>query len=297
MKTILKGTGVALITPFRRYGTVDFNSLNRLIENVIDNGVDFLVVMGTTGEAATLSEDERNAIISFTVENVNKRLPIVLGVGGNNTQHIVDVLKSDGFNGVDAILSVAPYYNKPGQKGIYSHYKAIAAASHLPVILYNVPGRTSVNIEADTCLKLANDFDNIIGIKEASGNISQCMQILKNRPKDFLLFSGDDLLTYPLMALGADGVISVVANALPKQFSDMVNLMLKKNYNDALKIHYKLIDFINLLFVEGNPAGVKAALEILGLINNNLRLPLTKVSKLTYSNLSNSIKEILDSEK
>lgn len=290
MRTILKGTGVALVTPFRKYGTIDFNSLNRLIESVIKNGVDFLVVLGTTGEAATLSKDERNAVINFTIENVNKRLPIVLGLGGNNTQHIVDELKSDKLNDIDAILSVAPFYNKPSQKGIYLHYKAIAAVSPLPVIMYNVPGRTSVNIQADTAVKIAHDFDNIIGIKEASGNMAQCMQILKNRPKDFLLFSGDDLLTYPLMALGANGVISVVANAMPKQFSDMVNFLLDKNFKDALKIHYKLIELINLLFVEGNPAGVKAALEITGIIENSLRLPLTKVSKSTYKSIENILK-------
>ncbi len=281
----LKGTGVAIVTPFHKYGTIDFSSLGNILEHIINNGINYIVVLGTTGEAATLSKDEKNAVTNYVIDTVNKRVPIVVGIGGNNTQEVVNSIKSSNFEGIDAILSVAPYYNKPQQKGIYMHYKTIASVSPVPIILYNVPGRTSVNIAAVTTLKLANDIENIIGIKEASGNLSQCMEIIKNKPEDFLVISGDDLLTLPLLALGADGVISVVANAFPKEFSEMVQLGLNGDFKKALQIHYELTDIIKDLFSDGNPSGIKAALNILGLSKNHLRLPLVKVNKSVYNHL------------
>lgn len=287
----ITGTGVAIVTPFRKDSSIDFKSLEKLIEHIIKNNVDFIVALGTTGEAATLTNDEKFAVVNFIKETVNNRLPIVLGLGGNNTKQIVNDIKETDFEDISAILSVAPYYNKPSQKGLFQHYKTIASACPVPVILYNVPGRTSVNISAETTLKLANEVDNIIAIKEASGNLPQIMQIIKNRPKDFLVLSGDDALTLPMISLGANGVISVVANAFPKEFSSMVNFALKGDFSSARSLHYKLIDVINNLFVDGNPAGVKAALTILNIISNNVRLPLSTVSRQTYSTLTKLIEE------
>ncbi len=288
----LTGTGVAIVTPFRKDTSIDFKSLEKLIEHIIKNNVDFIVALGTTGEAVTLTNDEKFAVVNFIKETVNNRVPVVLGLGGNNTQQIINYIKHTDFEGITAILSVAPYYNKPSQTGLYQHYKTIASTCPVPVILYNVPGRTGVNISAETTLKLANEIDNIIAIKEASGNIPQIMQIIKNRPKDFLILSGDDALTLPLISLGANGVISVVANAFPKEFSTMVNFALKGDFKSARNLHYKLIDIIHNLFVDGNPAGIKAALEILNITSNNVRLPLSTVNRQTYSQLTKLIEKL-----
>lgn len=285
-----KGTGVAIVTPFTKDGSIDFHALGKLVNFIIKGGVEYIVVLGTTGESVTLSKDEKELVVSFVIETVNKRVPVVLGLGGNNTKEIVTALKKDSFAGIDAILSVSPYYNKPNQRGIYQHYKAIAEASPLPIILYNVPGRTSSNITADTTIKLANDFKNIIAIKEASGNLEQCMKIIKYRPKDFLVISGDDMLTLPIIASGGDGVISVIANAYPKDFSEMTRQILAGNVKDAQKLHYKLTDMIEQIFADGNPAGIKAVLEMLNVCPDNVRLPLVKVNKATQNALAELVK-------
>lgn len=286
MNSSFKGTGVALVTPFHKQGTIDFGSLEKLIEHCIAGGVNYLVVQGTTAETATLNKEEKSALAQFVVDTVNQRVPLVLGVGGNNTQEIVNALRTNNLEGFDAILVVTPYYNKPPQRGLYLHYKSIAVVSPLPIIMYNVPSRTSVNLKPETTLQLANDFDNIIGIKEASGNVEQVMDILRQKPKDFLVISGDDLLTLPLLSMGCEGVISVVANAYPAEFSQMVQLGMKGEVKKAREIHFRLTEFIKALFVDGNPAGIKAALEIKGLISNNLRLPLVKVEKQLYNHLT-----------
>ncbi len=288
----IKGTGVALITTFHNYGTIDYTSLGKLTKHVINGGVDFLVALGTTSEAPVLSADEKNAVLNHILEVIDGKVPVIIGVGGNNTQGIVDSLKSIDFEGVSGILSVAPYYNKPNQKGLYFHFKSIAAASPVPVILYNVPGRTSSNISAETTLRLASEFGNIAGIKEASGDLGQIMQIIKNKPEGFSVLSGDDALTYPMLALGADGVISVVANAFPRQFSQMVNLALKGNYEEARSLHYELLELIEALFEDGNPAGIKAALDAMGIAGNNLRLPLVKANKATYNKIATLVNKI-----
>jgi 4-hydroxy-tetrahydrodipicolinate synthase len=292
MNNKLKGTGVALVTPFHKYGTVDFNSLGRLIEHLINNSADYLVVLGTTGETATMSKDERNAVKDYVVETVDNRVPIVLGIGGNNTQEVVTIITSSDFSGIDAILSVTPYYNKPQQKGLYYHYRNIATASPLPVILYNVPGRTGVNMSVETTLRLAEEFNNIIAIKEASGDMIQIMQLINNRPDGFLVISGDDALTLPLVLMGADGVISVAANAFPKEMSAMVKFGLKGKIKEASKIHYALLPLIEALFQDGSPGGIKAALEILDICPNNLRLPLVKVNKSVLLQLQTIIDEL-----
>ena len=283
------GTGVAIVTPFHKYGTIDFNSLGKVIEHVITQGVDYIVALGTTGESVTLTTDEKVAVIDYVIENVDKRVPVVIGMGGNKTQEVVNFIKSVSFDGIDAILSVSPYYNKPQQRGLYRHYENIAAACPVPVILYNVPGRTSSNISVETVLKLSKNIDNIIGIKEASGDLTQCMEIIKNKPEDFLVISGDDLLTLPMIAIGGNGVISVVANAFPKEFSEMVTAAIRGDFKSAREIHYKLTEIINALFADGNPAGIKAALDILGHCSNNLRLPLVKVNKSVYNQLKTLI--------
>jgi 4-hydroxy-tetrahydrodipicolinate synthase len=291
MSSRFRGTGVALVTPFHKQGVIDFGSLETLIEHTIKGGVDYLVVLGTTAEAATLSKEEKRAIKEFVVEIVNKRIQLVVGEGGYNTQEVVNNLKTCSFEGFDAILSVTPYYNRPQQRGLYLHYKTVAAASPLPIILYNVPGRTSVNMRAETALQLASEFNNIIGIKEASGNMEQVMDIIRRKPKDFLVISGDDLLALPLINMGADGVISVVGNAYPKELSDMVNFGLKGELKKAREIHYRMTEVIKSLFIDGNPSGIKAALEIKGIISNNLRLPLVKVEKTVYNHIANMIQE------
>jgi len=292
LQSKLKGTGVAIVTPFRKDSSIDFPSLEKLLKHLLDNGVDYLVVLGTTGESVTLNKDEKQALLNFVIEYTDKRVPIVAGFGGNNTNEVVSAIKHYNFSGIDAILSVAPAYNKPNQRGIYSHYKAISAISSRPIILYNVPGRTSVNMTAETTLQLAHDFDNIIAVKEASGNFEQIMTIVKNKPDNFLVISGDDMITLPLISVGVDGVISVVANAFPKEFSSMVNAALKGKYKEALPYQHKLLEIMNTLFVDGNPAGVKAALKILGITQEYLRLPLVPVNKQVYNKLAKQIEDI-----
>lgn len=288
----LTGTGVAVVTPFHDYGTIDFTCLEKVLNHIINGGVDFVLALGTTSEAVTLSKDEKNAVVNFFIETVNKRVPIMLGVGGNNTQEVVNTIKSNSFDGIDSILSVAPYYNKPQQKGLYYHFKTIADVSPVPVYLYNVPSRTSVNINAETTLKLAADVKNIAGIKEASGDLGQIMEILKKKPADFKVLSGDDILTLPMLSLGAEGVISVVANAFPSEYSWMVKNGMKGDFTGARKNHYQLLEIINALFADGNPSGIKAALDILGYCKNNVRLPLVKVNKGVYNQLKQLIEEI-----
>lgn len=289
MKAKFSGTGVALVTPFRKQGTIDFTTLENLIETLIESKVDYIVALGTTSEAATMNEREKTALIDNIIEVVDGRKPIVLGMGGNNTLDIVDKIKNMDFTGIDGILSVSPYYNKPQQRGIYLHYKSISEVSPVPIIMYNVPGRTACNVTAETTLQIAADCPNIVATKEASGNISQVMEILRNKPDGFSVISGDDALTIPMMAMGAIGVISVAANAFPKEMSAIVNYALKGDLKKALPLHYKMLPIMNALFEEGNPAGVKAALEIKGLISNNLRLPLVKVSKPLYNKISTLI--------
>jgi len=275
-----KGTGIALVTPFKKDGSVDFASLEKVINHVIKGKVEFVVSLGTTGEPATMTKEEKKQVLNFTVDVVKKRVPVVAGFGGNNTASVIEDIKQADTKNIATILSASPYYNKPTQEGIYQHYKAIAGATTLPVILYNVPGRTASNMAADTTLRLAKDVKNIIGIKEASGDFMQCMQLAKYRPKDFLLISGDDAFTLPLISVGFDGVISVVGNALPKPFSEMVRLGLKGDYPKAQKLHNSLLDIIKNLFVEGNPAGVKTALNILNVIaSDTVRLPLVSASE------------------
>jgi 4-hydroxy-tetrahydrodipicolinate synthase len=275
------GTGVAMVTPFHEDGQVDYESLGKLIDYLIDGGLEYLVSLGTTGESATLSSEERKEVWAFTAKAVKGRVGLVTGIGGNNTLEVVEQIKQFDATGYDAILSASPHYNKPTQEGIYQHYKAIAAASPLPVILYNVPSRTGSNINADTIVRLAHDFKNIIGVKEASGNFDQINQVMRDKPESFLVISGDDPVTLPMIALGAVGVISVIGNALPRQTSDMVRLCLAGDFNSAQKQHSALIDFTRLMFVEGSPAGVKTALKHLGICGDTLRLPLVGVSNKT----------------
>ena len=283
---LFTGTGVALITPFRRgQETVDFTKLEALIEHIITSGVDYIVALGTTSEAATMTESERAAVQEFIVETVAERVPIMLGLGGNNTLAVTDTINRTNFDGIAGILSVTPFYNKPNQRGLMAHYRSVSEASPVPVVIYNVPGRTGVNIAAETTLAIAAECPNIIGIKEASGNISQVMEILRNRPAGFRVISGDDALTYPMMALGADGVISVIANALPKEMSDMVHLALKGDFKHALPLHNRLLPLMHAIFDEGNPTGIKALLEAQGRITNILRLPLVRASKTLTNKL------------
>ncbi|MBE9584122.1 4-hydroxy-tetrahydrodipicolinate synthase [Mucilaginibacter sp. JRF] len=286
------GTGVAMVTPFQPDGQVDFDGLNNLIEHLIDGGVEYLVVLGTTGESATLSKDEKKKIFKFVAEKANGLVPLVAGIGGNDTLEVVELVKAFDATGYDAILSVSPYYNKPTQEGIYQHYKAVAEAAPLPIILYNVPGRTGSNIAAETTIRLANDFKNIIGIKEAAGNFDQFNQILRDMPEGFLFISGDDPVTLPLIALGGAGLISVVGNALPRELTDMVRQCLAGDFKTARKAHFDLIEFTRLMFVEGNPAGVKAALKHLGVCADTLRLPLVPVSPATEQAIISEIKKI-----
>lgn len=288
----LKGMGVALITPFKEDENVDYEALGRLVDYLLQNGADYLVVLGTTAETPTLTEEEKKKIIELVVTKVRHRIPIVLGVGGNCTKSVVDKLKNDNFEGIDAILSVVPYYNKPSQEGIYQHYKAIAQATELPVILYNVPGRTGVNMTAETTLRLAREFKNIIAVKEASGNITQMDDIIKNKPKDFNVISGDDGITFPLITLGAIGVISVIGNAFPREFSRMVRLALAGDYDSARTIHHRFTELFSLLFVDGNPAGVKSMLSMMGFVENRLRLPLVPTRIVTYEKIRNVLHEL-----
>ena len=288
----LKGMGVALVTPFRHDKSIDFPALSRVINRLIERETDYIVVLGTTGETPTLFAEEQNQIRDFVRQTVQRRVPLVLGMGGNNTQAIINNILNIDLSGFEAILSVVPYYNKPSQEGIYQHYKAIAQASPLPVILYNVPGRTGVNMTAETTLRLAKDFSNIIGIKEASGNFVQIEEIIKNKPANFEVISGDDGITYPLMTLGAVGVISVIGNAFPKEFGRMVKLCLEGKFEEALPIHFRFTELFNLMFIDGNPAGVKCALNALGIIENVLRLPLVPTRLSTNEKIHNLLKQL-----
>jgi 4-hydroxy-tetrahydrodipicolinate synthase len=274
----LTGTGVAIVTPFKKNQDVDFDALDRMINFIIDNGVEYIVTLGTTGETPTLTKKEQREIVDFTAKKINDRVPLVLGIGGNNTREVIDHFSNFSLEKITAILSSSPNYNKPSQEGIFQHYKTIAEASPLPIILYNVPGRTGSNITAETTLRLAKECENIKGIKEASGNMIQCMHILKNMPEDFLFVSGDDHISLPLVACGSKGVISVVANCFPKDFSELIRLSLKNEFEKAAQLHLKLLPAYDLLFVENNPAGVKAFLYELKLIENELRLPLVPLS-------------------
>jgi 4-hydroxy-tetrahydrodipicolinate synthase len=286
----ITGTGVALITPFSKDGEVDYKSLGNLVEYCIAGKVDNLLALGTTAETATLTSSEKNKVVNYILDVVNGRLPVILGIGSNNTKDVVDKIKAyEGFNNIEALLSVTPYYNKPSQEGLYLHYKAVAEASPVPVIMYNVPGRTGVNINADTAVKIASEIDNIAAIKEASGNVEQISQILKNKPEGFHVLSGDDGITLPLLSLGVSGVISVVANAFPEDFSKMVNLCRQDKFKEALPYHFRLVDIISALFEEGNPAGVKAVLTMKGIIQNYLRLPLIPASKKLYDRLERMV--------
>lgn len=286
----LKGMGIALVTPFKADGSVDYEALVKLVEYQVQNGTDYLVVLGTTAETPTLTETEKAEIKRLVVTQVRRRVPVVLGVGGNCTRAVVDTLRQADLQDVDAILSVVPYYNKPSQEGIFRHYEAIAEATTRPVILYNVPGRTGMNMTAETTLRLARTFRNIVAVKEASGNIKQMNDIIKNKPADFQVISGDDGITYPLIALGAVGVISVIGNAFPREFSRMVRLALEGDYDNARVIHSRFMELFDLLFVDGNPAGVKSMLNMMGFIENRLRLPLVPTRLTTYE----KIREILN---
>ena len=288
----LRGMGVALITPFKQDESIDYDALARLVEHLLKNQADYLVVCGTTAETPTLTDEERDELTRFVIRRVAGRCPIVLGVGGNNTRAIVGRLEREDFSGVDAILSVTPYYNKPSQEGLYRHYAAIAQASPVPVVLYNVPGRTGVNMTADTTLRLAHDFPRICAVKEASGNFAQLDDIIKRKPADFQVISGDDGITFPLITLGAVGVISVIGNAFPREFGRMVRLALAGDYDNARLIHHHFTELFQLLFVEGNPAGVKSMLALMGFIENVLRLPLVPNTIKTYEKIRLVLREL-----
>ena len=291
-QNIFRGLGVALITPFTESGEVDYNALGNLVEYQISNGADFLCILATTSESPCLSKQEKLDIQHFIVNLVDRRVPIVIGCGGNNTYAIAEELRNGDFNGIDGILSVCPYYNKPTQEGLYQHFKTLACATELPVILYNVPGRTGINMTAETTLRLANDCENIVAIKEASGNLEQIDDILKKKPEGFAVLSGDDSLTFPMLAGGAEGVISVIGNALPKEFSQMISMQQEGKYEEAVKIHHSLTELYKLLFVDGNPAGVKAVLTEMGYIKNVLRLPLVPARETTVQKISQSLQEL-----
>lgn len=292
VRNIFKGLGIALITPFCKDGSVDYKSLVRLMDYQLDNGADFLCILATTGETPCLTKDEKQKIKDLVVSTVKGRVPILMGCGGNNTAAIVEELHTGDFRGIDGVLSVCPYYNKPSQEGLYQHFKTIAAATSLPVVLYNVPGRTGVNLKAETTVRLARDCENIVAIKEASGSLEQVDEIIKNKPKDFAVISGDDALTFPMISCGAEGVISVIGNALPKEFSRMIRLEFKGEYEGARKIHHRFTELFSLLFVDGNPAGVKAMLHEMGFIENVLRLPLVPTRISTLQKMSEILKEL-----
>ena len=287
-----KGLGIALITPFKADGSIDTDALIQLVEYQIKNGADFLCIMGTTAETPTLTRDEKRWLKALLVERVAGRVPMLMGCGGNSTAAVVEELESTDWTGIDGVLSVCPMYNKPSQEGLYQHFRSIAKASPVPIVLYNVPGRTGVNMTAETTLRLARDFENIVAIKEASGNITQMDDIIKNKPAGFDVISGDDGITFPLITLGAVGVISVIGNALPREFSRMVRLALHGDYASALHIHHKFAELFKLLFVDGNPAGVKAMLHAMGMIENQLRLPLVPTRLTTMEQISSILREL-----
>jgi len=287
-----RGTGVAIVTPFKNDSSIDFAALGRVVNHVINGGVNYIVVMGTTGESSTLTKDEKKAILSYVAEVTDNRVPIVTGIGGNNTQEVINCVRHSNLTGVDGILSVAPYYNKPNQRGLIQHFKAIATCSPIPVILYNVPGRTCSNITSETCIELANECENIVGIKEASGDIAQIMRIIKAKPDNFSVISGDDMMTIPIIAAGGSGVISVLANAFPVATSDLVSNALKSNFKSAREIQLRFLEIIELLFMDGNPAGVKAMLSIMNICQNTLRLPLVPVNRTIYTRIQKAIEEV-----
>lgn len=289
-QNIFKGLGIALVTPFASDGSVDYDVLKNLLDYQLKNGADFFCILATTGETPTLTKDEKQKIKELVVEKVGDKVPILIGCGGNNTADVVNELQTADFSGIDGILSVCPYYNKPSQEGLYQHFKAIAGATNMPVVLYNVPGRTGVNLKAETIVRLARDCENIVAIKEASGSLEQVDEIIKNKPDGFDVISGDDALTFPMIACGAAGVISVIGNALPKEFSRMIRLEMKGEIESARKIHHKFTDLFNLLFVDGNPAGVKAMLHEMGMIENVLRLPLVPTRLTTMQKISDCLK-------
>ena len=291
-RNIFKGLGIALVTPFTADGQVDYKSLKRLLEYQIDNGADFLCILATTGETLCLTQQEKDNITQLVKDVNHGRLPILKGCGGNNTAAIVEELKNTDWTGIDGILSVCPYYNKPSQEGLYQHFKTIAEASPLPVVLYNVPGRTGVNLKAETTVRLARDCENIVAIKEASGSLEQVDEIIKNKPKRFDVISGDDALTFSMVASGAAGVISVIGNALPKEFSRMIRLEFRGEYEPARKIHHAFTELYSLLFVDGNPAGVKALLHEMGFIENLLRLPLVPTKVSTLQKMAEILKDL-----
>ncbi|MCX6273430.1 MAG: 4-hydroxy-tetrahydrodipicolinate synthase [Bacteroidetes bacterium] len=285
MNKMFRGTGVALVTPFTEEKKIDYPALDRILNHILDNGIDYLVVLGTTGESVSLEKEEKKQLVDHVVKQVKGRVPIVIGIGGNNTNEILDQFRHTDFTGINAILSVSPYYNKPQQDGIYQHYRVIAENSPLPLILYNVPGRTGSNMTASTTLRLAREFEKIIGIKEASGNLPQIMEILEYKPDHFDVISGDDLFTIPLISMGAIGIISVAAHAVPKDFCQMVRYALDGNFEQARKLHFGMQRLMTALFADGSPAGIKAALEILGMCKNELRLPLVPVNEQVYSQI------------
>lgn len=292
MNNKFHGTGVALVTPFTKDGAIDYPALAKLVEYVIENKVDFLVALGTTAETPTLSTEEKQAVLRFIIQQNNKRVPLVCGAGGNNTAAVIQQLQTWDWNGVDGLLSVVPYYNKPTQEGIYQHFKAIASATPLPIILYNVPGRTVTNMLPATTLRLAKEFKQIVAVKEASGNMAQCMELVQGAPADFAVLSGDDDLVLPQMAIGMHGVISVAANCFTKDFSQMVHLARQGQFEAAKGLHYRLLKGINLLFAEGNPAGVKCVLQEMGIMQDTLRLPLVNVSDATQTQIQDYLKSI-----
>ena len=287
-----RGLGVAVVTPFKNDTSIDFAAMGKIIDHVIKGGVNYIVLLGTTGEASTLSRDEKSALVSFVTESVDKRLPVVLGVGGNSTLEVISSIKKINFEGIDAVLSVVPYYNKPGQKGLYQHFRQISASSPVPVILYNVPSRTGANLLPETCLELAHDCENIIGVKEASGNIEQIMRIIRDKPDNFLVISGNDMDALPVIASGGSGLISVLANAFPADWSEMVSQSLKSNFKVAREIHFRYMEMIELLFADGNPAGVKVMMNSLGLCQNALRLPLTPVNRSVAARITKAVEQI-----
>ena len=289
---MFKGLGIALVTPFKQDGTIDYDALKRLVEYQTDNGADFLCILGTTSEAPCLDRDEKEEIKRFVVDLNRGRLPILMGCGGNNTRAVIQELKSIDLQGIDGILSVCPYYNKPSQEGLYQHFRQIAENSALPLVLYNVPGRTGINMQAETTVRLANDCSNIIAIKEAAGSLEQVDEIIKNKPEHFEVLSGDDALAFPMSASGASGVISVIGNALPKEFSRMIRLEFNGEYEPARKIHHRFTELYSLLFVDGNPAGVKALLHEMGFIENELRLPLVPTRVATVQKMAAILKEL-----
>ncbi|WP_339837085.1 4-hydroxy-tetrahydrodipicolinate synthase [uncultured Flavobacterium sp.] len=286
------GTGVALVTPFRKDFSVDTDALSQIVNFVIDGGVEYLVVLGTTAESATLNKTEKDLVIETIKEANAGRLPLVLGVGGNNTLEVVEELQTRDFTGFSAVLSVSPYYNKPTQEGIYQHFKKVAEASPLPIILYNVPGRTGSNMLPSTVLRLANDFRNVIALKEAAGDIVQAMKLIQNKPKDFLVISGDDMITLPMVLAGGAGVISVIGQGFPKEFSELVRLGLQRKANEAYELHYKLADSIDMIFEQGNPAGIKEVFKSRGLSENTVRLPLVSVDDNLAKRLDDFTKNI-----